>query len=76
MMASGFGSVEYLQMVAPSQDCCFSKRICSQSDAGWPNDPPSVGKPVMLQMQPISKLWRDRKLMISSDEIHVTRRLK
>ena len=37
-IASGFGSVEHLQIVAPAHDSCFSKRIFTGSDARWPNE--------------------------------------
>ena len=36
---SGLGTVEHLQMVALAHDFCFSKRICTGSDASWPNEP-------------------------------------
>ena len=38
MITSGRRTVEHLQKVTPAHDSCFSKRICTGSDASRPND--------------------------------------
>ena len=79
-IASGFGSVEHLQMVAPAHDSCFWKRICPNQ---MPVDPINTCRsnagfftentnPIYLEAQAELGVH----LIISSDETHVTRRLQ
>ena len=55
-LASGFGRVEHLETVAPARDSCFSKRICTRSDASWPNEPNRHGGQLMDSV-PKSHPW-------------------